>query len=433
MQTDRLFPLADSALLAAAVWCAGTSAAQFFEGGGTTYWFVLAVGLVTFASAFFFGSRRGRGNVDGVFLGPRARIGAILLLVAGIGSWALQVPREAACIDGMPNCNQQEESRADGEESEAACSADTSNLMSKIRAAGHQECGDLVVLRKAAANIYASCSDEGSMAALKAYEETIKKYPAACKEKSDSTMALAEAIVQRPGKDRSLRIIEHNPSGVEIEVPDAPPAVPGEEPPATEDEQDPSNPSVEERGRKPAEDGGGRRLSYSASMRERLLRIILAILRFQFPLLSMVSTAELLQGVLESDTGNGGKPLRLVLDKMNDNPAARNQLIAHLYRIARVTAPADPFFAAGVRAFVAANLDVRICFDLISRATEDDNFKTQDTSTKLLMDAWRDKEQSQRDRITKDVEQCIRANIDGKDARTALEEFKRNRGIAIGS
>lgn len=424
MLTNRLFPATDSVLLAATVWAVGISAARVLEGGSTAYWSAFVAGVVTFAGAFFFGGRRGRSNVDGVFLGPRPRICAMLFLVAAIGTYVLQGPTDPVENELVFN---------GGRERPIDCGAATEDLLDKIDAAaqaGHQNCGDLVILRQAATPLKTRCLDEGSANALKAYQDTIRKYQATCQE---PTQKLAAAIVQPIGKDKLIHVIKGDPPGVEVEIPAIPDGSPDQEPPATGEKDRPSSPDVGESGGKTAAADGRTRVSYSAGMREQLLRILLAIMRLQFPLLSLVSEKELLQGILNSNPENRGEPLRRLFDDMKLSPAARSQLTAYLLRTAKVAARADPDFARGVHAFVAADLATGICFGLISRVTEKNASARPESPEKTLMDTWRDQERSQRDRTTNDVEECIRANTDGEDTRAALEEFEKDRGVAIGS
>ena len=441
----RLFPVADSVLVAVAVGAVCVAAVGFVGAESNGYWYALGVAVATLSLVFIVGSRQGRDKVDGVFFGPVVRSFFLLLLTAGIVGWALQP--SAPENGSKPDAEGRGSGLSDGLDSDsrraAQCDEDVDRLEAMLREARERELRqetslnyvDLEELRGAATTV-AYCPGDAATNAHDSFTAFIK-----ARNKSrdaappDDHEAIARAIVQRPSQDADLDIgtpIEDEAGpGVVIVLPNMPRGGSGTQQPS-EGGSGTGMPS-EGGSHEGSVDATNNRATvtkiYRREMRFNILSLLLGALGFGFG--TTISVEEIEAGVLASNPENKGKPLHDFLEAKNLGAAARSRIVAHLLRVGAVEEPLDPSFAQGVRAFVTNDLTTGICFSLISRVSGESSFRLATIRPEGLMRAWSLLQQSTRTRIVRDVEVCIRENTDDEAIRQdARKLFRSDRETA---
>ena len=441
----RLFPVADSVLVAVAVGAVCATAVRFVGAESDGYWYALGVAVATLGLVFIVGSRQGRDNVDGVFFGPVVRSCFLLLLTAGIVGWALQpsAPENGSKRDADEPGSGLSGRRALDADRSAQCEADVSRLEAMLRKARERELRAATSLNDieleeltSVATTVAFCPGDAATEAHHSFKEfiTVRNKGREARPPDDHE-AIARAIVQRPSMDADLnigaRIEDEAGPGVLIILPNTPrdgsgTQVPSEGASAT---VMPSEGGSQEG----AVDGTNNRATvtkvYRKELRFNILSLLLGALGFGFG--TTISVEEIEAGVLASNPENKGKPLHDFLEEKNLGAAARSRIVAHLLRVGAVEEPLDSSFAQGVRAFVTNDLTTGICFSLISRVSEASSFRLAPIRPEGLMRDWSRLPQSTRTRIVRDVEVCIRENTDDEAIRQdAMELFRSDRDTA---
>lgn len=361
----RLFPTLDSLLLAAAVFAVSGCLGFLMGGEKANPWFyAMVLAGLSLVLLLYFGRRRGRNNLDGVFIGPVLRISALVILVGAGGLWLwLAAPAaDPVCADcAPPGPKQQSENcRQRLERVENMLSA-----LKEIAGGGRDGLADSAEFRAKFNSVDGSdyllveCGGSEIDDHVHRRNALIKELREYYERPTQQPLAnIADAITKNPAKtadpEKPPYAVETEPPGVQDALPkvyvvfDDPiqSAPPGAGSPGNGGSGTENPPSTR------------RRVEYRAEFRPDLLKIILG----GFGWGAVKITVEEVEGAIEEvKKQNSGQPLDDLFDKKNLTQTERNAFIQKLVELGLLEEAAGSEWSKSMKIYISQRLGTALC------------------------------------------------------------------------
>ncbi len=427
----RPFPTLDSLLLAAAVF-AVSGCLVFLLGGEKAnprfYAMVLAgLGLVLL---LYLGRRRGRNNLDGVFIGPVLRTSALVILVAAGGLWLSLWLATPAADQVCADCDdpvlkrRSEDCRRRLERVENMLSA-----LKELAGGGRDGLADSADFRAKFNSVdgsdylLADCGGSEIDDHVRRRDALIEELREYYEKPTQQPLAnIADAITKNPAKtadpEKPPYAVETEPRGIQDALPkvyvvfddpiqSAPPGAgsPGNGGSGTE------NPSSTRR-----------RVEYRAEFRPDLLKILLG--GFGFGWGAVKITVEEVEGAVEEvKKQNSGQPLEDLFDKKSLTQTERNAFIQKLVELGLLEEATGSEWSKSIRIYLSQRLGMALCM-AISRDIGLSRMPSEGTDLNELLTRRVGRSPQDRIEIDAEVRSCLEG-LAGDRTPRALDRYQK--------